>query len=82
MQKGGALQADIDERRLHAGQHARHAALVDIADQAATPARSMNISCRTPFSTRATRVSRGVTLIRISSLIAAQRLFLNYLFSG
>jgi hypothetical protein len=29
----------------------------------------MNISCNTPFSTSATRVSRGVTLISISSLM-------------
>ena len=35
MQEGGALQADVNERRLHARQHARHAAQVDIAHQAA-----------------------------------------------
>ncbi len=34
VQESGALQADIDERRLHAGQHALDHALVNIADQA------------------------------------------------
>jgi hypothetical protein len=34
MQEGGALQPDVDEGRLHAGQHARHLAEVDVADQA------------------------------------------------
>src|SRR6056297_2005000 len=33
-------------------------------------ARSMKISCSTPFSSTAARTSRGVTLIRISSPIA------------
>ena len=35
MQEGGAFQADLDERRLHAGQHACHASDVDIAYQPA-----------------------------------------------
>ena len=35
VQERGALHADVDERRLHAGQDPRYAALVDIADQAA-----------------------------------------------
>ena len=35
MQEGGALEADVDEGRLHAGQHPRHAAQVHVADQAA-----------------------------------------------
>jgi hypothetical protein len=35
MQERGAFQADLDERRLHAGQHARDLAHVDVADQAA-----------------------------------------------
>ncbi len=35
MQECGSLQPDVDERRLHAGKNPRHAALVDIADQAA-----------------------------------------------
>jgi hypothetical protein len=35
MQEGGAIQADVDEGRLHAGQHTRDLAEVDIADQAA-----------------------------------------------
>ena len=35
VEEGVALEAEIDERRLHAGQHARHAALVQVADQAA-----------------------------------------------
>ena len=33
MQERRALEADVDEGRLHAGQHARHAALVDVAGQ-------------------------------------------------
>ena len=35
VQKCGPLQADLDERRLHARQHARDPSLVDVADQAA-----------------------------------------------
>ncbi len=35
MQERRALQADIDKGRLHAGQHARHLAEVDVADQPA-----------------------------------------------
>ncbi len=38
MQEGGALQPDVDERRLHAGQHALHLADIDVADQAALAA--------------------------------------------
>src|SRR5690606_19051997 len=33
-----ALQADLDERRLHAGHDPLHLALVDVADHAARPA--------------------------------------------
>jgi hypothetical protein len=35
VQEGRALQADVDEGRLHARQHARHLAQVDVAHQAA-----------------------------------------------
>ena len=35
VQEGRALQADVDEGRLHAGQHAHHLAEVDVAHQAA-----------------------------------------------
>jgi hypothetical protein len=35
VQEGGALQPDVDEGRLHARQHARHLAQVDVADQPA-----------------------------------------------
>ncbi|CAM5279968.1 hypothetical protein TMEC54S_00715 [Thauera mechernichensis] len=35
MQEGGALEADVDEGRLHAGQHAHHLAQVEVADDAA-----------------------------------------------
>jgi hypothetical protein len=35
MQEGGALQADVHERGLHARHHPQHAALVDVADVAA-----------------------------------------------
>src|ERR1700684_87917 len=34
-QEGGALQSNLDERRLHAGQHARHAPLVEVAHKSA-----------------------------------------------
>ena len=34
VQEGRALQPDVDEGRLHARQHARHLAKVDVADQA------------------------------------------------
>ena len=37
MQEGGALHANVHERRLHAGQYACHLALVDVADDAAVP---------------------------------------------
>jgi hypothetical protein len=35
VQEGGALQADVDEGRLHARQHPHHLARIDIAGQAA-----------------------------------------------
>ena len=35
VQERGALQADLDERRLHSRQHARHLADIDISDHAA-----------------------------------------------
>ena len=35
VQERVALEADVDERRLHAGQHLRDPALVDVADDAA-----------------------------------------------
>jgi hypothetical protein len=35
VQEGGAFQADVNEGRLHAGQHARHLAQIHIADQPA-----------------------------------------------
>ena len=38
MQESRAVQADIDERRLHAGHHPLHLAFVDIADHTAAPA--------------------------------------------
>jgi hypothetical protein len=38
VQERGAFQADVDERRLHAGQHPRHAPGVEAADQAAARA--------------------------------------------
>ena len=36
VKEGGAFQADVDEGRLHARQHAHHASHVDVAHQAAT----------------------------------------------
>ena len=35
VQEGGALEADVDEGRLHAGQHAHDLAEVEVADDAA-----------------------------------------------
>ncbi|MOA17276.1 hypothetical protein D3C78_1375280 [compost metagenome] len=35
MDERGAVQADVDEGRLHARQHPHHLALVDVADDAA-----------------------------------------------
>ncbi|GAC1534258.1 MAG: hypothetical protein NVS2B4_14580 [Ramlibacter sp.] len=35
VQEGGAFQADVDEGRLHAGEHAGHLAQVDVAHQSA-----------------------------------------------
>ena len=35
MQKGGPVKTDVDEGRLHAWQHARHLAEVDVAGQPA-----------------------------------------------
>ena len=42
VQERRALEADLDERALHAGQHARDAAQVDVADQAAR-ARALDV---------------------------------------
>ncbi len=42
VQERGALEADLDERRLHARQHARDAAEVDVADQPAR-ARALHV---------------------------------------
>ena len=38
MQERRAIQADLDERRLHPGHHPLHLALVDVADHATPPA--------------------------------------------
>src|SRR5690606_6077448 len=38
MQERCAVQADVDERRLHPGHDPLHPALVDVADHAAAPA--------------------------------------------
>jgi hypothetical protein len=42
VQERRALEPELDERGLHAGQHARHSALVDVADEAA-PARTLDL---------------------------------------
>ena len=70
--KAARGEADLDERRLHAGQHAAHAAEVDVADDAAVESRSMCSSCTAPCSVTATRVSCGVTLMRISSVMGGE----------
>ncbi len=43
MQKGGALETDIHERRLHSGEDTRHASLVEIAHEAA-PTRALDVN--------------------------------------
>ena len=66
MQERGLLEADVDERRLHAGQHAGDAALVDVPGDAlvARPLdEDLDQAC---FSSNATRVSNGVELMMIS----------------
>jgi hypothetical protein len=69
VQEGRALEADVDEGRLHAGQHARHLAEIDVADEPALQ-RAFDVQfLDAPFSMSATRVSCGVTLIRISSFM-------------
>jgi hypothetical protein len=40
VQERGPVEPDVDEGGLHAGKHARHLALVDVADQA-TPVRAL-----------------------------------------
>ena len=42
VQERRALEADLDERALHAGQHARDAAEIDVADEAAR-ARALDV---------------------------------------
>ncbi len=42
VQERGALEADLDERALHAGQHARDAAEADVADEPAR-ARALDV---------------------------------------
>jgi hypothetical protein len=66
MQEGGALQADVDEGGLHARQHARHLAQIDVAHQAALQ-RALDVQLlHAPPSMMATRVSWGDQLIRMS----------------
>jgi hypothetical protein len=66
VQEGRALQADVDEGRLHAGQHARDLAQVDVADQPALQ-RAFDVQfLHGAVSTSATRVSCGDQLIRMS----------------
>ena len=38
MDECGPFETDVDEGRLHAGQHSHHLATVDVADDAASPA--------------------------------------------
>ncbi len=42
MQKRRTLESNVHERRLHSGQHSRHSALVEIADEPA-PARALHV---------------------------------------
>ena len=66
VQERGALEADLDERGLHAGQHARDAAQVDVADQAARAgALDVQLLHDALLEHRDARFL-GVTLIRIS----------------
>ena len=64
-----AVQTNIDEGGLHAGQHPYHLAFVDIADDAtALRALDMHLLQHTVFHHRHPRF-HGVMFIRISSLI-------------
>ena len=56
VQEGGALEADLDERGLHSGQHARDPAEVDVADQAALERRAR---CAAPAPRRSRASRRG-----------------------
>ena len=51
-QKSRAVQPDIDEGRLHAGQHALHAAQNDVADQAVAAAAAAALALDAPSSSR------------------------------
>ncbi|MCY1411216.1 hypothetical protein D9M71_265980 [compost metagenome] len=60
MDEGRSLQADVDEGRLHARQHADHLALVDVADDAAAlGALDVHFLQHTVFHHRHTRLHGG-----------------------
>jgi hypothetical protein len=60
VQESGARQADLQEGRLHARQHARHEALVEVADQPA-PAGALDehLLQRTVVQQRRAALARG-----------------------
>jgi len=70
VQKGGALETDVDEGRLHARQDPRYATLVEIAHQAA-PAGALDVE----FLRDAVFDQRGARLARrdIDQYLAHQR---------
>src|SRR6185437_4103925 len=56
----GALQPDLDERRLHARQHARYAPLVEVAHQAAAAgALDVDLLHHAVLEQRGARLARG-----------------------
>ncbi len=59
VEKGGAREADLDERRLHAGQHAHDTAEIDVADNAA-PAGALDVQ----FLHRALQHQRDTGFLR------------------
>ena len=60
VQERRALEADLDERRLHAGQHARDAAEIDVADEAARRDCARRAApARRPLDHRDARFLRG-----------------------
>src|SRR5262249_9971039 len=60
VQESGAPEPDLDERRLHAGQHARHASLVEVADQAAAAgALDVHLLHDAVLEDRGARLARG-----------------------
>jgi hypothetical protein len=66
VEKAVALETEVNERRLHAGQHFGNPALVHVAHDSARALGSMNISATRSSSRIATRVSWALEEMIIS----------------